>query len=114
MWALKSAPQLATFWCIRAQFAENIALSTTNAGVRREEIGFPTNARVNAFLSGEPERYRGDRVCMVDWREVEKTLKLASTRDQINIVAYCQLELKKKKKSILPAMLVSKPQLWLR
>jgi len=66
MWALKSAPQLAAFWCIRVQFAAKIALSTTNAGVRREVIGLPTNASFKAFLSGVPERYRGDNVCMVE------------------------------------------------
>ena len=83
MWALKSAPQLAAFWCIRVQFAAKVALSTTNAGVRREVIGLPTNASFKAFLSGVPERYRGDGVCMVDeWKRVY--LGHRCVHDQIN------------------------------
>ena len=67
IWALKSAPQLVTFWCIRVQFAAKVALSTTNAGVRKEAIGFPTNASFRAFLSGKSRRYLEDSVCMAEW-----------------------------------------------
>jgi len=45
----------------------------TNAGVRREAIGLPTNASFKAFLSGKSRRYLGDGVCMAEWwRQVDK------------------------------------------
>ena len=41
----------------------------TNAGVRKEAIGLPTNVSRKAFLSGEPKVYLGDSVCMVGQRK---------------------------------------------
>ena len=43
----------------------------TNAGVRKEAMGFPTNASFNDFLSGKSRRYLGDSVCMAAerWRQ---------------------------------------------
>lgn len=38
----------------------------TNAGVRKDAIGLPTNASFKGFLSGKPKAYLGDGVCMVE------------------------------------------------
>ena len=38
----------------------------TNAGVRKDAIGLPTNASFKDFLSGKPKAYLGDGVCMVE------------------------------------------------